>query len=375
MVEVIMRAVIWPVLLICGTAGPALAQQSQAPVAVGVVKAERSSIKKTLTFVGRVEAINRVEVRARVTGYLEEVLFREGELVKAGAPLYRIEHGLFQAAVEQAQGALERSKASRALTEIQLQRAQDLVDRQAGTVVARDQAKAADDQAKGAIMQDEANLSTANINLGYTDITSPIEGEVGKTNVTKGNVVGPDSGVLTVIVSKDPMYVTFPVSDRELLLAREAGRDIGYTDFKDFKVTLRFSNGSPYDLQGTINFINVTVDRTTDTVLTRATIPNPKGVLIDGQLVTVETEIGRPQEKVVVPQSALIADQGGVYVFVVEDGKAVQKRVKTGGASGTGVVIDEGLAGGELVIVDRLQAVRPGAPVRAVPMQESVSGG
>jgi len=375
MVEVIMRAVIWPVLLICGMAGPALAQQSQAPVAVGVVKAERSSIKKTLTFVGRVEAINRVEVRARVTGYLEEVLFREGELVKAGAPLYRIEHGLFQAAVEQAQGALERSKASRALTEIQLQRAQDLVDKQAGTVVARDQAKAADDQAKGAIMQDEANLSTANINLGYTDITSPIEGEVGKTNVTKGNVVGPDSGVLTVIVSKDPMYVTFPISDRELLLAREAGRDIGYTDFKDFKVTLRFSNGSPYDQQGTINFINVTVDRTTDTVLTRATMPNPKGVLIDGQLVTVETEIGRPQEKVLVPQSALIADQGGVYVFVVEDGKAVQKRVKTGGASGTGVVIDEGLAGGELVIVDRLQAVRPGAPVRAVPMQESVSGG
>ena len=106
-----MGAKIWPVLLLCGLAIPADAQQAPTPVTVGVIKAERSAITRTQTFVGRVEAVNRVEVRARVTGYLEEVLFKEGALVKAGAPLYRIEHGLFQAAVEQAQGALERSKA------------------------------------------------------------------------------------------------------------------------------------------------------------------------------------------------------------------------------------------------------------------------
>jgi membrane fusion protein (multidrug efflux system) len=375
MMEDTMRVTIWPVLLLCGLAVPADAQQAPTPVPVGVVKAERTAITRTQTFVGRVEAINRVDVRARVTGYLEEVLFKEGELVKAGAPLYRIEQGLFQAAVEQAQGALERSKAAQALTQIQLQRAQDLLDKQAGTAVARDQAKAADDQAKGGIMSDEANLATANINLGYTDITSPIDGEAGRTNITKGNVVGPDSGVLTVIVSQDPMYVTFPVSDRELLRAREAGREAGYKDFKDYKVRIRFSDGSTYDQMGSLNFINVTVDRATDTVLARATVPNPKAVLIDGQLVTVELAIGTPQEKVVVPQAALIADQAGVYVFVVEDGRAAIKRVKPGGASGTGVVIDEGLAGGELVIVDRLQAVRPGAPVRATPVQPAVSGG
>jgi membrane fusion protein (multidrug efflux system) len=372
--EVTMRGMIWP-LLLCGLAAPADAQQASTPVTVGVVKAERTAITRTQTFVGRIEAVNRVEVRARVTGYLEEVLFKEGELVKAGAPLYRIEHGLFQAAVEQAQGALERSKSAQVLTQIQLQRAQDLMDRQAGTVVARDQAKAADDQSKGAIMSDEANLATARINLAYTDITSPIDGEAGKTNITKGNVVGPDSGVLTIIVSQDPMYVTFPVSDRELLRAREAGREVGYKDFKDYKVRIRFSDGSPYDQLGSVNFINVTVDRATDTVLARASVPNPKAVLIDGQLVTVELELGAPQERVVVPQAALIADQAGVYVFVVEDGKAVIRRVKPGGASGTGVVIDEGLAGGELVIVDRLQAVRPGAPVHATPMQPAISGG
>jgi membrane fusion protein, multidrug efflux system len=374
--EVMMRVTIWPVLLICGLAVPAHAQQaSSTPLSVGVVKAERTAITRTSTFVGRVEAVNRVEVRARVTGYLEEVLFKEGDLVKAGAPLYRIEHGLFQAAVEQAQGALERSKASRSLTEIQLQRAQDLLDKQAGTVVARDQAKAADDQASGAIMQDEANLTTAKINLGYTDIVSPIEGKISRTNITKGNVVSPQSGVLTTIVSQDPMYVTFPVSDRELLRAREAGRENGHRDVTDFKVRIRFSNGSLYDQVGTMNFLDVSVDRTTDTVLARASMPNPNGVLIDGQLVTVEIEIGTPQEKVVVPQSALIADQGGIYVFVVEDGKAVTRRVKPGAESGTGIVIDDGLKGGELVIVDRLQAVRPGAAVIAQPVQPSVGGG
>ena len=371
-----MRATLCSVLLICGVAAPGFAQQQPStPLSVGVVKAERTAITRTITFVGRVEAVNRVEVRARVTGYLEEVLFKEGDLVKAGAPLYRIEHGLFQAAVEQAQGALERSKASRSLTEIQLQRAQDLLDKQAGTVVARDQAKAADDQAQGAIMQDEANLTTANINLGYTDIVSPIEGKISRTNITKGNVVSPQSGVLTTIVSQDPMYVTFPVSDRELLRAREAGRAVGHRDLTDFKVRIRFSNGSLYDQVGTLNFLDVSVDRTTDTVLARASMPNPNGVLIDGQLVTVEIEIGTPQERVVVPQSALIADQGGIYVFVVEDGKAVTRRVKTGAESGTGIVIDEGLKGGELVIVDRLQAVRPGAAVIAQPVQQSVGGG
>src|SRR5262249_26292737 len=234
-------------------------------------KADKQAIEKTFKFVGRIEAVNRVEVRARVTGYLEEVLFKEGDLVKAGAPLYRIEQGLFKAAVEQAEGALERSKATKALSGIKRQRAQDLVVRQAGTEVARDQAKAADDTAAGSIMTDEANLATAKINLGYTDITSPIEGEVGRTNITKGNVVGPNSGVLTVIVSQDPMYVTFPVSDRDFLQARTIGRQSGKKDFSEYKVRIRFSDGSMYDEVGAINFVNVTVDRATDTVLVRAT--------------------------------------------------------------------------------------------------------
>jgi membrane fusion protein, multidrug efflux system len=360
-----MRLEPFAALVLCGLAVPAHAQQPPAAVPVGVVKVELRPIADTLEFVGRVDAINRVAIRARVDGFLDAVLFKEGDPIKEGDPLYRIEQGLYQAAVEQAQGALERSKAAKVLTELQLQRAQDLLDKNAGTAVARDQAQAADQQAKGAIMTDEANLATAKINLGYTDIKSPIAGKVSKTNVTKGNVVGPSSGTLTMIVSQNPMYVTFPVSQRDFLRARERG---GQVDIANIKAGLRFADGTVYDQAGQINFIDVTVDRATDTVLVRATFPNPASGLTDGQLVRVNLESGTAKEKVVVPQSALIADQEGIYVFAVEDGKAVVKRVKVGGESGTDSIVDSGLSAGDLVIVEGLQGVRPGAAVRANPL-------
>jgi membrane fusion protein, multidrug efflux system len=360
-----MRIAICTIVLAASLSAVAGAQQGQpTTIPVGTVMAERKPIAQMQDFVGRVEATNRVDVRARVTGYLDAVLFKEGDIIKEGAPLYRIEKDQFQAAVEQAQGALERSKASKTLSELQLQRAQELLDKQSGSVVARDQARAADQQAAGAVMQDEASLQTAKINLGYTDIVAPITGKIGRTNITKGNVVGPDSGVLTQIVSQDPMYVTFPVSQREFLRAREAG---GKRDVSDLKLTIRFADNSTYDQIGRINFVDVSVDRATDTITVRGTFPNPKGVLVDGQFVRVAVEAAAPEEKVVIPQAALLADQQGVYVFVVEDGKAAVKRVKPGPESGTGIVINEGLSGGEQVIVDGLQGVRPGLAVRASP--------
>jgi membrane fusion protein, multidrug efflux system len=360
-----MRFALLLIFATCATL-PAYGQQAApASVPVGVVQAERKPISATADFVGRVDAINRVTINARVKGFLEDVLFTEGDVVKEGAPLYKIEPGLFQAAVEQAQGALERSKAAKTLTEIQLQRAQELLARQAGTAVTRDQALASDQQAQGQILSDEANLQTAKINLGYTDITSPITGRIGRTNITKGNVVGPDSGALATIVSQDPMYVTFPVSERDILEVSKGART---ADPKKIKVRLRFSDGSYYDETGEIDFVDVTVDRATDTVILRSNIANPKGLLIDGQLVRVVLESGTPMEKVVIPQAALIADQQGIYVFIVEDGKAVVRRVKLGDESGTGIVVESGLSGGEQVIVEGLQGIRPGSPVRPSPL-------
>ena len=340
--------------------------QEKAPP-VGTVYAERRQVAQTRDYVGRVNAIDRVEVQARVKGYLEAVLFKEGDPVKIGDHLYHIEKGEYQAAVEQAQGALEQSKAKKALTTIQLQRAEDLFAKSAGTAVARDQALAEDQRAAGDIMSDQARLDNAHRNLGYTDIVSPIAGKISKTNVTSGNVVGPESGNLTLIVSQDPTYVTFPVSQREFLTLR--------VNPKDLKVKIRFADGTTYNQVGTINFVDVSVDRATDTVLVRATMPNPDGTLIDGQLVTVVLETEQPQEKVMVPQAALIADQEGTYVFVVEDGKAAIRRIKPGGEIGPDVIVNDGLKGGEQVIVEGLQSIRPGQPVRAAPMPANLKSG
>ena len=196
-----------------------------------------------------------------------------------------------------------------------------------------DERVANEKSAQGEVVIADANLKTANVNLGYTEIIAPITGEVGRTKVTKGNVVGPDSGPLTVIVSRDPMYVTFPVSQREFLKVQEQDEAQG-TWSRRWPFASAFRMARRTTRPGKINFVDVTVDRATDTVLVRATIPNPKGKLIDGQLVRVSVEADKPEEKVLVPQTALIVDQQGTYVFVVVDGKAAMQRVKLGGEFG-----------------------------------------
>jgi membrane fusion protein (multidrug efflux system) len=364
-----MRLLIGVVCSICALAGAMAQNAPPASVPVGTVKAERKPVSRQPDFVGRVEAVNRVEIRARVKGFLEAVVFKEGDLVKEGDELYRIEKESFEAAVQQADGAVERSKAALVLAQLSLERAQELLNRSSGSVVARDQAQAQLDTAKGSVLTDEANLATAKINLGYTTIRTPVTGKISRTNVTRGNVVGPDGGVLTTIVSQDPMYLTFPVSQRDFLRVRQTGLQLGEDDYKNLKVRARFSDGSLYDQVGSVNFVDVSVDRATDTILARASIPNPKGALVDNQLVRIAVEIGTPDEKVVVPQSALIADQEGTYVFVVEAGKAVVKRIKVGGESGADVVVEQGLSGGEQVIAEGLQSLRPGAAVLATPLK------
>jgi membrane fusion protein (multidrug efflux system) len=360
---------LFPLALFVGIAPlSAQTQPKDKAAQVTTVNAERKPIAKTHDFVGRVEAINRVDVRARVKGYLDQILFKEGDLVAEGAHLYQIEKGLFEAAVEQAEGELERSNSVKILTAAQLERAEELLPKGATTVVARDQALAADREAQAKIITNQANLKTAKINLGYTSITAPVKGRIGKTNVTKGNVVGPDSGILTIIVSQDPMHVTFPVSQREFLRFQEVGQGLDASQLKVVKVRLRFADGATYNHIGQIDFVDVTVDRSTDTVLVRATFPNPSGGLIDGQLVRVEVERDTPEEKVLIPQAALISDQEGVYVFIVEQGKAAVRRIKPGGEIGANVIVEEGLTGGEQIIVEGLQGVRAGMPVTATPM-------
>jgi len=348
------------------------AQQPAIPT-VSVITAEKRPVTESVRFVGRIQAIERVDVRARVTGYLDDVLFKDGDLVKVGTPLYRIEKGPFEAAVEQAKAARLRAQAQLENAALQLQRAEELVKTSATSIAVRDDRLAAHKAAQGDLTASEAALRSAEINLAYTDINSPIEGRIGRTAVTRGNVVGPDSGVLTTIVSSNPMYVTFPVSQREFVRIFPPGRN-RQAAIDNSKVVVQLSNGPVYPLTGKIDFVDVKVDQATDTVAVRATLPNPDGRLVDGQLVQVSVEGDKPEERVIVPQAALIADQQGIYVFIVEDGKAVIRRVKVGQTIGGSIVITEGLTGGELVVTTGLQGLRPGLPVMSVPAEKPIGG-
>jgi membrane fusion protein (multidrug efflux system) len=355
------------VCLLMGAISPAIAQETASPQAltVGTITATKQAVAKLESFVGRVQAVERVEIMARVSGYLEQIHFTEGSMVEAGVPLYTIEKGLYEAALQQAQGSVKSAKASVVLAQQQKGRTQELLTKEVASQMSMDQREAQTQQAAADQAMSEASVRTAEINLGYTEITSPIAGKIGRTAVTKGNVVGPSSGPLTVIVSQDPMYVTFPVSQREFL---RAGMKTEGAKKEDILVKISFSDGSIYPETGSINFVDVTTDQTTDTIAVRASFPNPTGALVDGQFVNVLLQSAKPEEVVVVPQSALLADQQGTYVFVVENDKAVVKRIKPGGEHGPNIIVSEGLSGGEMVIVEGLQFVRPDTPVQAAPI-------
>jgi len=363
----------WALLIGLGALPWELHAQSATGAAtpVGTVLAEKRDVTQATSFVGRVQAKDRVDVKARVTGYLEEVLFKEGDLVTAGAPLYRIEPGPFEAAVQQAQGEVLRAQGQLTNARLQRQRSDELVKTGAQSVAVRDERIAAEQTAQGNLASAQAALQNATINLGYTAIASPIAGRIGRSLVTKGNVVGPESGILTTIVSIDPMYVLFPVSQREFLELQKDGRQ---ADAAGLLVRLRFSDGTLYGREGRINFVDVTVNQGTDTILIRATVPNPQSVLVDGQLLQVSVEQEKPVQRILVPQAALIADQEGVYVFIVQHGKAVVRRVKVAGESGPNAIVADGLTGGEQVIVQGLSALRADAPVQASPVS-SMTGG
>ena len=341
--------------------------QPAAPAAlpVGTVTAALKPVANGTGFVGRVAAEQRVEIIARVKGYLNAILFTEGGMVQKGAPLFDIDPAPFEAAVQQAQGALYRAQATYANATIDRARADELVKTHTVSPQQRDARVATQQSAQGDVVTADANLKTAQINLGYTHITAPIAGRIGRSAVTIGNVVGPETGKLTVLVSQDPIYVVFPVSQREFLRLQNQETK---TDVSKLVVRLRFSDDSLYPLPGRINFVDVTVDQATDTVTVRATFPNPDGKLVDGQFARVTVESETPQEQVVIPQTALIADQEGTYVFVVDNGRAAVKRVRIGTMVGPDVVITNGIAAGDQVITEGLTALRPGVPVAANPV-------
>jgi membrane fusion protein (multidrug efflux system) len=352
---------------------------------VGVVEAAKRPITETSEFLGRVEAVNRVNVVARVTAFLEKRLFSEGAEVKKDDELYRLERGPFEADLAAKNAQVAQLQATLENARLTADRARILLSGPAGQQSTYDAALANQRSLEAQVQAAQAQVQASQINLDYTDIRSPIDGKIGRTAVTEGNVVSPGSGVLTTIVSQDPMYVIFPVSVRQGLELRDRYAPRG--GLNAVVIKLRLPDGRLYDQTGKLDFVDNTIAQSTDTFTVRGVIPNtmlqvastaggPVRELTDGEFVTVLLEGVQAVEVLAIPRAAVLSDQQGDYVFVVgPDNKAEQRRIQLGQSTPTVASVISGLSPGDKVIVEGLQRVRPGQPVAPGPASPQFEAG
>jgi membrane fusion protein (multidrug efflux system) len=353
------------------------AQMPSGPPAVGVVRAEKQTVTESSEFIGRIQSVDRVVITARVTAFLEQRLFTEGTEVHQGDLLYRLERPPFEAAVAQQEAAVADASARLANANIQLARAQSLLNTPAGQRSSVDDATANQRSQAAQLAAAQAQLRVAQINLAYTEIHAPVSGKISRTAVTAGNVVSPSSGPLVSIVSQDPIYVLFPIAVRaELDLEKRYAEQGG---MNAVVIKLRLPDGTMYDQSGKIDYVEPSVQATTDTILLRGRIANPPlkpieaGMpvdrrLIDGEFVTVLVEGIQPVMALGVPRAAVLSDQQGDYVYVVDSKNQVQQqRVHLGQSTPSTAIIMSGLSEGDMVVVDGIQRVRPGIQVMPGP--------
>ncbi|MFG1294866.1 efflux RND transporter periplasmic adaptor subunit [Xanthobacter variabilis] len=348
---------------------PALAQMpSGGPPAVGVATVAPEDVRPTTEFNGRIEAIERLNAVARVTAFLEERLFTEGTDVKKGDLLFRLERAPFAAEVAAKQAAVAQAQAQLDNANLTFDRADKLQKSGTGSQSTLDNAVASQRTAQAQLQSAKAALQIAQINLDYTEISTPIDGRIGRMAVTVGNVVSPSSGALVSVVSQDPMYVTFPVPTRKLIElqqehAAEGGAEGG------LRLRLRLPDGRLYEELGQLDFIDVNVAAATDSITVRGRIPNPvrgngQRELYNDEFVRVVLEAVKPQQVLAVPRAAVMTDQQGDFVYVVGADKTAQvRRVKLGQSTAGKASVIEGLSPGETIIVEGVQRVRPNTPV------------
>ncbi len=347
------------------------------PPAVGVIRVEKKTITETEEFIGRIQAVNRVDLTARVTAFLQEKLFNEGAEVKAGDLLYRLERGPFEAAVAQQQSSAAQYAALLGNATLQLNRAQTLLSTPAGQRSNVDDAKAQQASLAAQLASAQAQLRNVQINLDYTEIHAPIDGKIGLNAYSVGNVVSPSSGPLARIVSQDPMNVLFPMAVRSVIALNKRYADRG--GLAAVTIRLRLPDGALYDRQGTIDFTDISVSSSTDTITLRGKIANPvrtsakeggptQRTLTDGEFVGITVAGIEPIEALAVPRAAVLSDQQGNYVYIVgADNKAEQRRITLGQSTPELAVVAAGLKEGEMVVLDGIQRVRPGSPVTPGP--------
>jgi membrane fusion protein (multidrug efflux system) len=359
-------------LFVLGLAAAACSSPDQSPqgqaIPVRTITVAEADIDNVLELPGRVEPVRVAEVRARVTGIVQQRLYEEGTDVGQGQPLFRIDPAELRASYAQTQASLERAKATAANANAVVQRYRPLVEENAISGQEFDAAQAAAREANANVAQIQAQLKSASLQLGYTTVRAPIAGRAGRAAVTEGALVSqPEGTLMTRIEQVSPIYVSFSQSATEVLQIRRAiaAGELALSADDAVEVRLVFPDGTEYEIPGLIEFLDFTVDEATGTIELRAEFPNPDGLLLSGEFVNARIYAGKATDVIAIPQAAVtVADSGGTVMIVDKDGKAALRPIKLGRLVGDKWVVESGLQPGDRVIVSNLQKLQPGMPVQ-----------
>jgi len=352
--------------------GAFMAYMMSQPKTVEVAKPIAKEIQPTYSTTGRIEAKYSVDIIARVSGWLQQRYFQEGDTVKKGQKLFLIEPDEYVLAAKSARATVNENSAVYKNSEIDLQRAtqllkEDLVSREYydNALTQRNKNRAALD---GAVSQ----MNRANLNLSYTNITSPMDGRIGKAIVSVGNYVTPSTGVIAQIYSTNPMKVTFPMKSGDFIELKKYYKE-NPNDNSTASVLLGLSDGSTYEAEGKIEFVDNKIDENTGTVTLRAIFENPDELLVPGDYVNVTIRINKPHKVMLIPQSATKTDVGtGYYVWTVKDGKTVKKDIVVNENYENNWIVESGLDWDDVVIMSGIQNIyKSGQDVKPIPYKEN----